>query len=180
MSERRYNTFSVYRRLLQEARPYWRHLVGLFILNLLSAPLALLTPLPLMIAVDSVIGSQPVSSILASFLPSAQSKTTLVVFCALLVVAVAFLSHLQAMASSLLRTYTGEKLVLAFRAKLFATPSACLFPIMTPRDQPTRPTGFNTMLRRLNGSSSTVSVRLLAPHSHSREWFTLRPASTGN
>jgi ATP-binding cassette, subfamily B, bacterial len=119
MSERRYNTFSVYRRLLQEARPYWRHLVGLFILNLLSAPLALLTPLPLMIAVDSVIGSQPVSSILASFLPSAHSKTTLVVFCALLVVAVAFLSHLQAMASSLLRTYTGEKLVLAFRAKLF-------------------------------------------------------------
>ena len=47
------------------------------------------------------------------------SKTTLVVFCALLVVAIAVLNHLQAMASYLLRTYTGEKLVLAFRAKLF-------------------------------------------------------------
>jgi len=114
-----YSSIAIYRRLLREARPYWRHLAALFFLNLFSAPLALLIPLPLKIAVDSVIGSKPISGIVANFLPAAISKATLVVFCAAFVVAIALLNHLQAMTSSLLRTYTGEKLVLAFRAKLF-------------------------------------------------------------
>lgn len=110
---------NLFGRVLLEARPYWPHLAALFFLNLLSAPLALLAPLPLKIAVDSVIGSEPVSGISASFLPTAMSKTSLVIFCAVLLVSIAVLNHLQIMASSLLRTYTGEKLVLAFRAKLF-------------------------------------------------------------
>ena len=104
---------------MREARPYWSHLIALLFLNLLAAPLALLTPLPLKIAVDSVIGAQPVSKLIANFLPVPISKTTLIFLCAGLVVAIAVLNHLQAVASSILRTYTGEKLVLAFRAKLF-------------------------------------------------------------
>jgi ATP-binding cassette subfamily B protein len=119
MSARRYGTAGIYRRLIAEARPYWPHLLGIFLLSLLSAPLVLLTPLPLKIAVDSIIGSQPVSGLVARFVPAAASGDALLFFSAALVVAIAFLNHLQTSASAVLRTYTGEKLVLAFRAKLF-------------------------------------------------------------
>jgi ATP-binding cassette subfamily B protein len=119
MSARRYGTARIYRRLIAEARPYWPHLSAIFLLNLLSTPLVLLTPLPLKIAVDSIIGSQPVSGLLARVVPAAASGDALLFFCAAMVVAIAFFNHLQTSASAVLRTYTGEKLVLAFRAKLF-------------------------------------------------------------
>ncbi|HEY7167614.1 MAG TPA: ABC transporter ATP-binding protein [Candidatus Binatia bacterium] len=114
------SSFDIYRRLVREARPYWPHLIGLFVVNLISAPLALLTPLPLKIAVDTVIGSEPLPAALQNLWPGGFSKTALLIFCASLIIAIALLNHLQSMVTSLLRTYTGEKLVLAFRAKLFA------------------------------------------------------------
>ena len=52
----RYTTLTPYQRLLRQARPYWLHIAGILLLDLLSTPLALLTPLPLKIAVDSVLG----------------------------------------------------------------------------------------------------------------------------
>ena len=113
------SSFEIYRRLVREARPYWPHLICLFVLNLVSAPLALLMPLPLKIAVDTVVGSEPLPEALQPFLPGGFSTNALLIFCASLVIAIAFLNHLQSMATSLLRTYTGEKLVLGFRAKLF-------------------------------------------------------------
>lgn len=118
MSSRHYS--NLYWRLLLESRPYWLHLVGIFVLNLLSTPLTLLIPIPLKIVVDSVLGSQPVSGSIAGFLPAAStSGTALLVFSAALFIAVACLNGVQQMASTLARTYTGEKLVLEFRAKLF-------------------------------------------------------------
>lgn len=63
-----YTDFALFRRLLSQARPYWLHIGGVFLLNLLSIPLALLTPLPLKIAVDSVIGSQPLPGFLDTLL----------------------------------------------------------------------------------------------------------------
>lgn len=118
MSSHRYR--NLYWRLLLESRPYWPHLMGIFFLNLLATPLTLLIPLPLKIVVDSVLGSQPVSGVLGNFLPAAGvSGTALLALCGALFVGVACLNELQQTGSSLARTYTGEKLVLAFRAKLF-------------------------------------------------------------
>src|SRR5207237_10382968 len=73
---------TLYRRLVEEARPYWVHVAGLLALSLLSAPIKLLTPLPLKIAVDSVIGSRPAPAILVGLLPSActHSSTDLLLF----------------------------------------------------------------------------------------------------
>src|SRR4029453_13566255 len=51
-------------RLWREARPYCWHLAALFSLGLLGTPLALLTPVPVKIAVDSVIGSPPFTPLL--------------------------------------------------------------------------------------------------------------------
>ena len=48
---------TILRRTAIEARPYWPHILGIFLLNLRSTPLTLLTPVPFKIMVDSVIGS---------------------------------------------------------------------------------------------------------------------------
>jgi ATP-binding cassette subfamily B protein len=115
-----YRDLTLYRRLLRQARPYLPHIGGLFLLNLLASALVLLTPLPLKLAVDRV-DAKPLPGFLAALLPAAvtDSDTAVFVLAAGLLVAVALLSHLQELASSLLRTYVGEKLVLGFRAQLF-------------------------------------------------------------
>ena len=110
----------LYRRLLRQVTPYWPHLAALFLLNLLSIPLLLLTPLPLKIVVDSVIGSQTLPSFLQGFESVlSHSSTGVLVFSVGLIVVLAFLLYLRGLLSSLLATYTGEKLLLAFRAQLF-------------------------------------------------------------
>jgi ATP-binding cassette subfamily B protein len=80
-----------------------------------------LTPVPLQIAVDSVIGSHPLPGFLAGPLPSSvtDSKDAILVFAALMFLGVAVLSQIQDLASTILKTYAGEKLVLNFRGKLF-------------------------------------------------------------
>jgi len=44
---------ALYQRLLRLARPYWLHFAGLFALGVLASPIALLTPVPLKLVVDS-------------------------------------------------------------------------------------------------------------------------------
>jgi ATP-binding cassette, subfamily B, bacterial len=111
----------VYARLLREARPYWPHIAGIFLLSLLSTPLALLLPFPLKLTVDSVIGAHPLPPMVAAVLPASarDPSTAVLLFAAGLLVAVTLLVYLQAVASSILQTYTGEKLILEFRARLF-------------------------------------------------------------
>ena len=113
--------FALYRRLLRQASPYWPHIAGVLLLSLLATPLALLTPVPLKIVVDSVIGSQPLPTTVATILPATLSGSRYgILICAIgLLLGVAVLLHVQGLASWLLQTYTGEKLVLAFRALLF-------------------------------------------------------------
>ena len=108
-------------RAARDARPYWLHLAGLLAVSLLAAPLALLIPVPLKIAVDSVLGSQPVPGALDAILPSAvtASDTALLVALGLLFVLIAVLNQLQEMGSLVLGTYTGERLLAIFRARLF-------------------------------------------------------------
>ena len=109
----------LYRRIAAELRPYWRGMAGLLLLWFATTPLSLLAPLPLKIAVDTVIGSQPIPEFLAPLLPDAASKTTLLIAAAGLHALVTALSYALALAIGFLQTYTGERLTLGFRAKLF-------------------------------------------------------------
>lgn len=113
--------FQLYRRLLSEARPYWLHIVLIFFISLLSTPLALLTPVPLKIAVDSVIGSEQVPAFVSRWLPSwvTESDDSVLIFAALLFVGIALAKNLQELLSQMLRAFTGERLVLNFRERLF-------------------------------------------------------------
>jgi len=121
MAAARHTDFTLYRRLLRQARPYWLHIGGIFLLSLLSSPLALLTPLPLKIAVDSIIGSSPLPGFLDAVLPATigRSDSTALFIVAGLLVMISLLVQLQELATSLLRTYTGERMVLGFRAQIF-------------------------------------------------------------
>ena len=109
------------RRLLLQARPFWLHIIGIFMLSLIATPLALMTPVPLKIVVDNVIGAEPLPKSFAWLLSGgfAESKRALLILAVSMLVFITLLTHLQELGTLLLRTYSGEKLVLDFRGKLF-------------------------------------------------------------
>ena len=111
----------LYRPLLLLARPYWPHLAGILALSVIAAPVSLLLALPLKIAVDNVIGNQPLPHILRNFLPASleSSKGAELLLAVGLLLTLSLIMNLQAFVSWLLQTYTGERLVLDFRTLLF-------------------------------------------------------------
>ena len=121
MATMRASQQTVSRRLLHHVWPYWPYILGIFLLDLVATPLALLGPVPLKIAVDTVVGSQPLPSLLRAVLPdpATHSKLLLLSVAVGLLVCVVFLTHLQALGSYVLRTHTGEWLTLHFRTLLF-------------------------------------------------------------
>ena len=111
----------LYRHILLEAKPYWRHIAALFGLSLLSSVFVLLTPLPLKIALDSVVGSHPPPGFVAALLPAdvEQSQTGVLLIAAGLFVSISLFRQLQESANLILSTYTSEKMLLGFRSRLF-------------------------------------------------------------
>ncbi|HKU38882.1 MAG TPA: ABC transporter ATP-binding protein [Polyangiales bacterium] len=108
----------LYLHLLREARPYWRELALIVALSLCAMPIALLLPLPIKLVVDSVLGGEALPPLLAWLLPS-DSPRALLLSAAGLLVLVSLLQQLEGFASWLLQSYTGERLVLQARSRLF-------------------------------------------------------------
>jgi ATP-binding cassette, subfamily B, bacterial len=109
------------RRILGQIRPFWRQIGLLLLIDLLATPLLLLTPVPLKIAVDSVIGSDPLPGFVDPFVPASVvgSSIALLAVVAGMQVLVVLLGELQALVSYVLQTRTGERLTLDFRGRLF-------------------------------------------------------------
>lgn len=117
---RKKNDRLLWKRIAQLAKPCAPHLLGITLLSLLSTPIALLTPLPLKLAVDSVLGNQHMPEWITWCLPThwyTQRSGALIVSAVVLLV-VAALGSLQSLLSWLLQTYTGEKLVHDLRGVL--------------------------------------------------------------
>jgi ATP-binding cassette, subfamily B, bacterial len=112
---------ALYWRVVDEVRPYWRPLATTFLAGLLATPFVLLLPLPLKIAVDSVIGTEPAPAFLGWVLPASvlASKESLLIAVAGLLLAISLLHQLSLLLAGLLRTRTGERIVLGLRGKLF-------------------------------------------------------------
>ena len=106
------------RRLARELQPYWLRILGLLLLSMLATPLALLTPLPLKIVIDNVLGSHPLPPVLAGVLPTG-SDAALLIAAALFFVAIALLTQLLDLTTTVLRTLVGERLLLDLRTRLF-------------------------------------------------------------
>lgn len=108
------------RRILRESRKYLPHLGGVLILELLSTPLSLLGPVPLKLAVDSVVHHRALPGWLTGWLPAGPERPQSLLFwvCALSLL-IALAGQLQSMGSALLTTYTSQRLLLDFRSRLF-------------------------------------------------------------
>src|SRR5258705_6888544 len=120
-AKRKQSDLALYRRLLFEARLYWPHIAGLFALALVSTPLTLLSPLPLKIVVDSVLGPHELPAWLAWVFPASTQRSdwSVVLLVAGLIIFLALAKTLLDLVSAVLRSYTAEQLVMALRTKLF-------------------------------------------------------------
>lgn len=108
-------------RLLRQARSHRGPLTVLLLLDLLATPLYLLTPVPLKVAIDSVIGDAPIPGYLDAVLPDSVNHSTgrLLVAVALLQVLFVLLIQLQQLAQLVVQKRTGESLTIRFRERLF-------------------------------------------------------------
>jgi ATP-binding cassette subfamily B protein len=108
-------------RLFSHLRPFRVPLVLVIVLDLLSIPITLLTPLPLAIAVDHAVSGKPLPDWALAWLPSslANSPAGTLALAVALVVLIAVLGQLQRNGAWLLQSWVGERVVLAFRAELF-------------------------------------------------------------
>ncbi len=108
--------------MFTQARPQWRWLAGISALWLLATPLALLTPVPLQVAVDNVIGKHPLPGYLAWVLPGglARSHLAILILATVLMALIVVLTEMVWLAAWVVGRYTGERLTLGFRSRLFA------------------------------------------------------------
>lgn len=121
MSERASSDVRLLRHILGQVRRYWPGIMVALVLDLAATPLTLMAPVPLKVAVDSVVGHRQLPAFLATVLPDhvQRSSTLLLLSVALLQVAVLVLTQAQGAAAEVVSTSVGERLTLSFRARLF-------------------------------------------------------------
>lgn len=113
------SSFRTFLRLLALARGFWPHLTGIFLLDQLTWLLVLATPLPLKIVLDTLAGQQALPAWLARLLPPLTTTQNLLLAVGLQIL-IAAANMARDATSHLLCTYTGERLTLDFRQRLFA------------------------------------------------------------
>lgn len=121
MSSSKLNDFNLFWRVISQTKPFWPYFLAIFLLDLLITPLTLLVPVPLKIAVDSVIGTTPLPKIIIAVLPEfiSGSKQSLLIFAVIMQVLIVLLIQSQSLFGYFLRTKAGEGMTLKFRARLF-------------------------------------------------------------
>lgn len=119
--QRNHQGHTLIRRILFQARQYWPHITGIFLLNLLAAPIALLKPLALKLVIDNGFGAKPLPGFIRFFFPHGFDFTfqSVILIAAGFIILIALLENLCNVAVWLLSTFSGEKLVLDFRTVLF-------------------------------------------------------------
>lgn len=119
--KRRVGDLATYRRLYADVRPHQLRIAGTVCVSLLGTPLLLVTPFPLKMVVDNVIGGRPVSELLKSVLPAGatSSSTGLLIVSIGLLLLIGLLSQLQTLGNRVMQCYTGERIMLRCRATLF-------------------------------------------------------------
>ena len=120
-SKRASSDVRLLRHIIRQVRGYWPGIMLALVLDLAATPLTLLAPVPLKVAVDSVVGHRQLPAFLATVLPDRvlHSSGLLLLSVALLQVAVLVLTHAQGAAAEVVSTSIGERLTLSFRARLF-------------------------------------------------------------
>ncbi|HEX6980263.1 MAG TPA: ABC transporter ATP-binding protein [Alphaproteobacteria bacterium] len=119
---RKTSAFHVYLRALREVRHFWPHLVLILVMGLAWTPIALVTPLPLKIIVDNVLGTMPLPGLVADTLPRWMTGSVDAVFGLAIglsvLIAVATLAYKWV--EWVVRENVAEAMVHGFRGKIFA------------------------------------------------------------
>jgi ATP-binding cassette subfamily B protein len=111
---------AIYLRLARLTKAYWPHIAGILLLEILSTFLTLLIPVPLKIAVDSLLQGAPVPPYFSRILPApGPDPRPLLIGVCVLSLLITLLNQLQSLFSDLLTTYSGENLTLSLRSRLF-------------------------------------------------------------
>ncbi|HVV47080.1 MAG TPA: hypothetical protein VHC72_17835, partial [Bryobacteraceae bacterium] len=99
----RYSDWRIVRRMALQARPYWGKITVIFFLSLASAPLSLLTPLPLKIVIDNVVNAHPLPKMIRGLVPESivHSPSGMLMLAIGLLIGVKLLTYLTSMASAL-------------------------------------------------------------------------------
>ncbi|TMA06967.1 MAG: ABC transporter ATP-binding protein [Methanobacteriota archaeon] len=102
-------------------RPYRWSIALLFLASLSAAPLAIITPLPIKLLVDNIVGSQPLPAYLAFFAanPSTVSKDYLIVLAIGILLGGTVLSYLQNLVNIWLTNRVGNRMTTDMRVRLF-------------------------------------------------------------
>lgn len=121
MGTEKYSDTKMLRRLFSQTRSYRPHIAAIFCVGILAIPLALLLPVPLKIAVDSVVGSSPLPEWVSFVIPDSISgdKLSLLLLAVCMQVLVVLFIQLQYLLIYVLQTHTGERITLLFRECLF-------------------------------------------------------------
>jgi len=106
------------RRVLSDLRPYSRSIVIAWIISLSTIPITLITPLPIKLLVDSVIGSQPLPGYL-TVLPQLASRDYVLYLAIGILLGSAVLAYLQNLVSTWYLNKAGNRMTLDVRARLF-------------------------------------------------------------
>src|SRR5438874_11015693 len=109
------------RRLLSELRPYMLSILFVFAISLTAIPLALVSPLPIKLIVDSVIGSRPLPGYLRVVTTNSSqvSAQSLVVIAIGILVVGTVLSNGQQLLNVWATNKVGNRITLETRARLF-------------------------------------------------------------
>ena len=96
-------------------------MIGILLLSLSAVPITLITPLPIKILVDNVLGSQPLPSYLAFLNPlqSGASKSYVIGLAVSILVGVAILTYLQNLVNVWFSNKIGNRMTLGVRTLLF-------------------------------------------------------------
>ena len=109
------------RRLLSELRPYMLSILFVFAISLTAIPLALVSPLPIKIIVDNVLGARPLPGYLRIITtdPSQVSAQALVVIAIGILVVGTVLTNGQQLLNVWATNKVGNRITLETRARLF-------------------------------------------------------------
>src|SRR5437660_1773779 len=108
-------------RVFADLRPYSWSIFVVLIVSLSAIPITLITPLPIKLMVDSVLGSQPISGYLSLLAPggSQPSKDYVLLLAIGILVGSTVLTYLQNLLNTWFSTKVGNRMTLDVRARLF-------------------------------------------------------------
>ena len=110
---------SSFRKIYPYLRPYWRFVLCSALVTLLMSGVGLLSPWPMKILVDSVLGDEPLPAMVRALDPLLDDKFLLLVLTVGAGLAAALTANLLAVANSYLNTRLDLAMTLDFRSHLF-------------------------------------------------------------